>query len=211
MGDIYFKQNNFEDAKEYYLRFLNSYNQKDYKGIASFRLGICYELTSDRASAVKYFSQSDKGNMDLDDDIYAKRKGEIFSKRSIAATEAEVIKDANVIDLGHFNQAIDQLTLSLNQIKSDRLKAEANYYLSTAYFFKGDYDNSVKYANIAKGYNSSEESWIKPFSNYYIAQSMLKMNKKDNALKMIDEAEDFNNYDYQNKLKNLLSALKIQI
>jgi hypothetical protein len=40
---------------------------------------------------------------------------------------------------------------------------------------------------------------------------MLKMNKKDNALKMIDEAEDFNNYDYQNKLKNLLSALKIQI
>ena len=37
---------------------------------------------------------------------------------------------------------------------------------------------------------------------------MLKLNEKDDALKMIEEAEDFNNYDYQNKLKNLLFALK---
>jgi hypothetical protein len=39
---------------------------------------------------------------------------------------------------------------------------------------------------------------------------LLKLNRRDEALKKIDEAGDFNNYDYQNKLKNLLFALKTQ-
>ena len=210
MGDIYYKENNFKDAKEYYITFLNSYNQKDYKGIAAFRLGVCVELTNDRTTAIQYFYQTDKGNMDLDDDIYAKRMGGIFTKRSIAPTEADVIKASNMIDQGSFKEAIDKLNLSLDQIRSDRLKAEANYYISTAYFYLGRYEEAIKYANISGGYNSSEESWIKPFADYYIAQSLLKLNRKDEAMKMIDEAEDFNNYDYQNKLKNLLFALKTQ-
>jgi tetratricopeptide (TPR) repeat protein len=210
MGDIYFKENNFNDAKEYYITFLASYNQKDYKGIASYRLGVCYELTDDRNTGVQYFNQSDKGNMDLDDDVFAKRKGGVFSKRSIASTEAEVLKAANLIDQGNCKEAIVKLNICLDQIKSDRLKAEANYYISTAFFFLGKYEEAIKLANAAKGFNSSEESWIKPFADYYIAQSMLRLNKKDDALKMIEEAEDFNNYDYQNKLKNLLFALKTQ-
>jgi tetratricopeptide (TPR) repeat protein len=164
LGDIYFKDNDFNSAKEYYLKFLTSYNQKDYKGIASYRLGVCFELTDDRNTAIQYFYQD----------------------------------------------AIDKLNLSLDQIKSDRLKAEANYYISTAWFFLGKYDEAVKFANTSKGFNSSEDSWIKPFADYYIAQCMLKLNKKDDAQKMIEEAEDFNNYDYQNKLKNLLFALKTQ-
>jgi tetratricopeptide (TPR) repeat protein len=210
MGDIYFKENKFDDAKEYYLIFLTSYNQKDYKGIASCRLGVCYELTADRNTGIKYFNQSDKGNTDLDDDIFAKRKGELFAKRSIASTEAEVLKAANMIDQGNFKEAIQNLNVSLNQIKSDKLKAEANYYISTAYFYLGKYEEAVKFANTSKGFNSSEESWIKPFADYYLAQCMLKLNKKDDAQKLIEEAEDFNNYDYQNKLKNLLFALKTQ-
>ena len=210
MGDIYFKENKFETAKEYYITFLSSYNQKDYKGIAAYRLGICYELTDDRNTGVQYFYQSDKGNMDLDDDIYAKRKGGIFAKRSIASTEAEVLKAANLVDQGNYKEAIDKLNISLDQIKSDRLKAEANYYITTAYFFSGKYEEAIKFAGKVKGLNSSEESWIKPFTDYYIAQCMVRLNKNEEAQKIIDEAEDFNNYDYQNKLKNLLFALKTQ-
>jgi len=210
MGDIYFKENNFETAKEYYIAFLTSYNQKDYKGIASYRLGVCYELTSDRNTGIKFFNQSDKGNMDLEDDIFAKRKGGEYAKRSIASTEADVLKAANLIDQGNCKEAIDKLIICLDQVKSDRLKAEANYYISTALFFLGKYEEAIKFANASKGFNSSEESWIKPFADYYIAQCMLKLNKKEDAQKMIEEAEDFNNYDYQNKLKNLLFTLKTQ-
>jgi TolA-binding protein len=210
MGDIYFKENDFESAKEYYISFLNSYDQKDYKGIAAYRLGICYELTGDRNTGTQYFNQSDKGNMDLDDDIFAKRKGAIFTKRSIASTEADVLKAANLIDQGNYKEAVEKLNTCLDQIKSDRLKAEANYYISTALFFIGKYEESIKFANASNGFNSSEESWIKPFTDYYIAQCMIKLNNKDDAKKMIEEVEDFNNYDYQNKLKNLLFALKTQ-
>ena len=116
-----------------------------------------------------------------------------------------------MIDQGNFKEAIDKLNISLDQIKSDRLKSRSKLlYLYCIISFWGNMKNAVKFANISKGFNSSEESWIKPFADYYIAQSMLKLNKKDDALKMIEEAEDFNNYDYQNKLKNLLFALKTQ-
>jgi tetratricopeptide (TPR) repeat protein len=123
IGDIYYKENDFETAKEYYITFLTSYGQKDYKGIASYRLGVCYELTDDRNTGIQYFKQSDKGNMDLDDDVFAKRKGGIFAKRSIAPTEAEVLKASNMIDQGNCKEAIDKLNTCLDQIKSDRLKA----------------------------------------------------------------------------------------
>jgi tetratricopeptide (TPR) repeat protein len=211
MGDICFKENNFETAKDYYLLFLNSSDHKDYKGIASYRLGICLELIGDRNSAVKYYNQSNKGNTDLEDDIFAKRKGEIFAKRSIASTEIDVIKAANIIEQGHFKEAIQSFSASFTLIKTERLKAEVNYYISTAYFFMGEYDEAVKYGNICRSFNSSEESWIKPFNCYYLAQSLLKLNKKDEALKMIDEADDCTDYDYQNKLKNLISGLKMQL
>jgi TolA-binding protein len=113
-----------------------------------------------------------------------------------------------MIDQGNCKEAIDKLNTCLDQIKSDRLKAEANYYISTAFFFLGKYEEAIKFANASNGFNSSEESWIKPFTDYYIAQCMLKLNKNDDAQKTIEEAEDFNNYDYQNKLKNLLFVLK---
>jgi tetratricopeptide (TPR) repeat protein len=211
MGDIYFKENKFDDAKSYYLKFLNSYNQKDYKGIASYRLAVCYELTGDRNNAVKYFRQTNTGNMDLDDDIYAKREGAIYSKRTIAQTEADVIMGANIIEQGNYNHAIEKLNGLSIKIKSDRLKAEVNYYLSEASYISGNYNDALKYANICKGYNSPEENWIVPFADYNIARSYIKIGKKDEALQMIEDAEDLNNYDYQNKLTNLLAALKASL
>ena len=211
MGDIYFKMNDFDGAKKYYNYFLNSSSQKDYKGIASFRLAVCYEITGDRNISANYFAQAGKGNTDLDDDIFAKRMGEIFAKRTMAQSEIDVIKFSNLIEQGKFKDAITQLDQLYNIVRTDRLRAEINYYLSEASYYSGNYDESIKFANLSVGYSGSDAVWIKPFSCYYLAKSYKLTGKNEEAIRFIDQAEDVNNYDYQNKLKNLLTSLKAEI
>ena len=211
MGDVYFKLNNFEAAKEYYQNFLNSYNQKDYRGIASYRLGVCFEIIGDRNNAVKYFNLSSKGNMDLDDDLFGKRMGEIYFKRTMAQSEIDVLKASNLIEQGKFKDAVNQLAQLYNAVKTDRLKAEINYYIAEASFYAGSYLDAVRFANLSIVYNGSDATWVKPYSGYLQAKSYKQLGNYDEALKVLEKVEDNNNYDYQNKLKNMVSSLKAEI
>ena len=207
MGDVNFKKNQFEEAKDYYSTFLSSASNKDYKGIAYFRLALCYELTGDRNDAVKYFSLCDKGNMDIEDDMYAKRVGQIYAGRSMAATEMDLVKCSNLIDNGKFKTAIDSLQSLLERVKTDRLKAMVNLYLSEANFYLGNYDESINYATTAISLDCAEEKWVKPYACYYLAKDNEKLGNDGETKKFADEAESYSNYDYQKKLDNLLSAM----
>jgi len=207
MGDVYFRKNNFNEAIEYYSKFLSSAHSKDYTGIASFRIAVCYELSGVRIKAVEYFASSGKGNMDLDDDLYAKRKGAIYYQRSISKNEFELIKAANLVEAGNYRDAIDSLNALLPNLKKEELKAEARLILSDALFFMNKLDESLKLGKEALEYNCKDEIWIKPFAMYYLARTHLKKGEIAEAKYYVAEALDFSGYDYENKLKNLLNAL----
>jgi tetratricopeptide (TPR) repeat protein len=207
MGDIFFKKNQFDDAKDYYTTFISTSVTPDYKGIAYFRLALCYELTGDRNDAVKYFNQCDKGNMDIEDDIYAKREGAIYGGRSMAANEMDLVKYSNMVDNGKYKAAIDSLLDLLQRLKTDRLKALVNLYLSDAYYSLGKYTESLNYSVNAISIDCGEEKWIKPYACYYAARAEDKIGNDAEVKKYIDEAEGYSNYDYQKKLNNFISAL----
>ncbi len=210
MGDVYFKKNQFAHAKKYYLNFVSDPKDDDYKGIAYYRLAICYEITGDREESEKYFKLTDKGNMDLEDDIYAKREGEIYSKRTLANTEIDLIKFSNMIDNGKFKAAIDSLSDLLERVKTDRLKSEVYLYLSDAAYWLEKYNESLNYAVLSKALNGFDEKWIKPYACYYAARASVKLGNYSEAKKFINEAESYSDFDYQKKLKNLLSALSVE-
>ena len=207
MGDIYFKMNQFEDAEDYYSTFISSTINQDYKGIAYFRLALCYELTGDRNDAVKYFSLCDKGNMDIEDDIYAKREGLIYNGRSLASTEMDLVKYSNMVDNGKFKAAVDSLLDLLERVKTDRLKAMANLYLSEASYHLGQYDESLNYALAAIKLDCAEEKWVKPYACYYAARANDKIGNNSQVKMFADEAEGYSDYDYQKRLNNLLSEI----
>jgi predicted negative regulator of RcsB-dependent stress response len=207
MGDINFKKNQFEDAEEYYSIFISTSINEDYKGIAYLRMGFCYELTGDRNNAVKCFNQCGKGNMDIEDDIYAKREGMIYSSRPLAATEMDLIKYSNLIDNGKYKTAIDSLLDLLGRVSSDRLKALVNLYLSDAAYHLGRYYESLNYAIAAKKIDCAEEKWVKPYAAYYAARADDKIGDDSQVKNYADEAENYSNYDYQKKLNNLISDL----
>ena len=203
-GDINFRNNQLDSAKTYYLHFLDQADNNDYAGIASYRLAICYEATGEREEAVKYFEKAQNGNMDLDDDIYAKRKGEMYAKRTLSSLELNLIFDYNMIEAGKYKAAYDSLQSILPQIQSEKIKAEAFLYKSEAAFYMGNYQESIDLANQALGLNSSNEKWVIPFSYYYLARAYKKLGNTEEVKSFAEKADEENNYDYQNKLKNLL-------
>lgn len=206
-GDINFRNNRLDSAKSYYLQFLDGAKDNDYTGIASYRLAVCYEATGNREEAVKYFQKAQTGNMDLDDDIYAKRKGEIYSNRTLSSHELKLIYDSNMILSGKYKAAYDSLTAILPLIQAPKLKAEALLYMSDAAYNMGNYKESIDLAENSLAIDPSNEKWIIPFSYYCLARANKKLGNTDEVKSNSEKAWEENQYDYQNKLKNLLYPL----
>lgn len=207
MGDVFFRKNQFDSAKVYYLRFLESTPSNDYTGIANYRLALSYELTEDRKTAEKYFKKCGSGNMDLEDDQFAKRKGEIYSKRLLSQNEKDICTAHNMIEAGKYKAAYDSLNYFLTKIKTEWLKAEALLYLSEASYMIGELDESLNYALSAIELNLNEEKWIAPFAAYNAARVYKKKEDLKSFNEMIDKIDDYSDFDYQSKLKNLVYSL----
>jgi tetratricopeptide (TPR) repeat protein len=211
LGDIFYRKNDFTKAIEYYNRFLKTNSFREYTGIASLRLGAAYEINGDRNSAVKFFERALRGNQDYEEDVFAKRKGEVFRNRTIAETEIKVIKGGNQVEAGNYNNAFSILKEALSQIKTDKLKAEAYLYLSDAAFETGKYSEAADYAVKIKSLNLQEEQWIYPFACYYEARARFKSGDISAAKRLLKEADNRNSHDFEKKLKILINNLIITI
>lgn len=211
MGDVYFKLNNFSTAINYYNTFISAAPDKDYTGIANYRAAICLEFIDKHNEALLKFNKCGQGNMDIDDDIYAKRRGKIYSNRKIVNEELMLIRLSNLIEQGNFKAAVDSIKTSLKNIKDENLKSESFYYLAEAEFQLENFTEAVASVNQSLALNCGDEKWILPFASYTAARCLIKLGKLDEAKNYIDKAEDFSDYDYKNKLENLLKALHREI
>lgn len=208
LGDIQFKQNNFDSATVYYDRFILAAPENDYTGITNYRLAICYEFMGQDNVAQTYFKLANRGNADIEDDVYAERRGNFFSDHKFSIDDKKLIRFKHFIEMNKYDIAIDSLDELKDSTKSADIKAEAMLYLSDALFALGKYKASADSTLKIKSYNVKNEKWIEPFSYYYAARAELKLGNNEAAKENIDEADSYKNFDYQNKLKNLLFGIK---
>ena len=208
IGDILYKENKFEAAINYYNKFILSTVGNDYLGIANYRLAVCYVFLGQKDVANTYFKLTSRGDTDIEDDIYARRRGDIFSKTGFSKDEMELVKFSHYVENAKYKIAIDSLSVLVDSTSSPDIKAEALLNLSDALFSLHRFKSSVDTALAAKSLKIKEEKWIKPFACYYIARAKEKLGEMEDVKNYINEAEDYKSYDYQNKLKNLLFALK---
>jgi Iml2/Tetratricopeptide repeat protein 39/Tetratricopeptide repeat len=208
IGDILYKKNKFDAATIYYNKFILSTLGNDYLGIANYRLAVCYEFMGQKDVANTYFKLTSRGDTDVEDDIYARRRGNIFSKTGFSNDEMELVKFSHYVENAKYKIAIDSLSVLIDSTNSTDVKAEALLNLSDALYSVHRFAASADTALAAKSLDINEEKWIKPFACYYIARAKEKLGDKEDVQNYINEAEDYKSYDYQNKLKNLLFALK---
>lgn len=211
VGDIHFRKNEFAKAITYYEKFLMNSHKIDYSGIANYRMALCYELSGNRESAKKLYILARNGNEDIPDDVYAKRKGEIYFGRSLSKTEITLIKAQNLIESGYQLKAYEQLKDALDQIGSSAHKAEAYYYLSDAAYDISRTDEALNYSEKALSLNHGNEKWLTPYSYYLAAKSLVKMGNYDRASEYIRKAEQMNDFDYHARLSSLINSLKTKL
>jgi TolA-binding protein len=97
LGNVFFAKNQFDSSRVYYQNYLKTAINDDYKGFANLRIGLSYELTGNRKEAVKYYDKSSSGNADIEEDLYAERKGNEFEDKKLSVNDIRLIKITNLI------------------------------------------------------------------------------------------------------------------
>lgn len=210
LGDILYSQGTYDEAIDCYLSFLENSNDPHFKGITALRIGLSHLIEGDSLSALLYFDKVSEGNEDIDDDRFAKIKGEEYLNKLPSIDELKLILLKNLIDAGRFNAAKDSLEKFIEASISDTLRAEAILYLSDAYYYLGKNKKSLEYAVAVFNFEECE-LWVKPFACYYAARASKEMNNVVDADFFIGYANNFNNYFYENKLRDKLSFLSFSL
>lgn len=209
MGNILFCRNMFDSAKTFYQSFLDMAVNDDYKGIANLKMGFCNELTGHRKEAMQFYEKSSSGNNDIEEDFYAKRKGDELIEKKLSENQIRLLHYANLIKQSKLSAARDSLILFVNRNKINNEQiAEANLYLSQIFFYQKNYKVSISYAVNSLKTEIESEYWIHAFASYYAAwDSYYNKNYIDSKLFLlrIEEQEDF---DFRNSLMNKVYSLK---
>ena len=206
LGDISYSQGNYETARDYYSNFLEFSTDDHFKGITALKMGLSHLFQGDSISALLYFDKTSEGKNDLDEDAYAKIKGEQYLKKLPGLSELKLIRIRNSIDAGKFKVAVDSLKDFIELPVSDTLRAEAMLYFSEAYYYSNKFKKSLEYAVAVFNFDDCE-LWVKPFACYYAARASKGLNNFIDAKLFIEYANNFKDYFYENKLKDKLNFL----
>ncbi len=210
LGDIHYSKGEYEQARDYYVKFLEQATDDHFKGITALKIGLSHLFEGDSLSAILYFDKTDGGNKDLDDDEYAKLKGEQYLNHLPSSAELNLILIRNMIDAGKFKSAIDSLEKFIEKPISDTLRAEAILFFCEAYYQVGKFKKSLEYAVAVFNFDECE-LWVKPFACYYAARASKELKNIVDAEFFIGYAGNFKNYYYENKLMDRLNFLSFML
>jgi tetratricopeptide (TPR) repeat protein len=208
LGDVYFRRNEFREAPVYYNKFIETTTTRDYKGIAFLRMGLSFEMENDITSAQESYRRTAEGNSDIEEDVFAKRKGNTLRKNSLNKDERMLVKYVNLTQAGNYQEALHNLRLLTDSTDNELVKAEAFLYCSEAALKLGRFEEALNFALKGAGAQTGNEGWVKAWSYYNAAYASRQLGNRNEMLKFIEKAEDNNRWDYQAQIENMIKSLK---
>jgi|WetSurMetagenome_2_1015567.scaffolds.fasta_scaffold17099_3 hypothetical protein len=208
LGNVFFARNQFDSAKTYYQNYLISAINDDYKGYANFRIGLCFELTGNRKEAIKFYAKSSDGNSDIEEDLYAERKGDEYEERKLTSNEIRLIKFSNLIKQNRLSASKDSLINYIRQNKiSNELKAEAMLYLSEICYLQKNYKESLDFAVDCIKTEIEKERWVHAYAYYIGAWNSYQQKKYVDAKLFLLQINNLDEFDFRNSLENKIYSL----
>ncbi len=208
LGNVLFARNQFDSAKVYYQNYLETAINDDYRGFTNFQIGLCLELTGNRKEAVKFYEKSSDGNTDIEEDLYAERKGDELESRKLTANEIRLIKLSNLINQNKLTAAKDSLEnyIQNNKLNND-LKAKAKFYLSKICYKQKNYKESLSYAVDCINTEIEKEKWVHAYAYYFGAWTSYQQKKYVDAKLFLLQINNLDEYDFRNSLENKIYSL----
>ncbi|PID59662.1 MAG: hypothetical protein CR986_05180 [Ignavibacteriae bacterium] len=216
LGDINFRNNNYKDALEYYLRFLTTTKTIDYTGIASLRTAYCYYFLDDTLSdssrlsygeAEKYLLRAANGNLDLEDDNYAKEKSIKILKNSFTQADKDLLIIQNYYLSGKNKKLFDYVD-NIDSVSAKKNNIEINLYKAASLIEVDKFIEAEKLLVKNDSLELDTDNWIEPMS--YFLKAKLYYIKKDleKTEELLELAESSNDYQKKNLIASYINGLK---
>jgi len=209
LGNVFFARNQFDSARVYYNNYLKFAVNDDYKGFVNMQIGLCLEISGNRKEAVKYYDKSSDGNSDIEEDLFAERKGNDFEDRKLTDNEIQLIRYSNLIKQNKLAAAKDSLEsyIAKNKITND-LKAEALLYLSQISYKQRRFQESLDYAVDCINTEIEKERWVHAYAYYVGAWNSYNQKKFIEAKLFLLQIDNLEEFDFRNSLENKIYTLQ---
>jgi TolA-binding protein len=209
LGNVFFARNQFDSASVYYQNYLKLSINDDYRGFTNYRIGLCYELSDNRKEAIKFYENSSDGNSDIEEDLFAERKGDELEGRKLTDNEICLLSFSNLIKQNKLAAAKDSLENFIEQKKiTNDLKAEALLYLSQISYKQRRFQESLDYAVDCIQTEVENERWVHAYAHYIGAWSSYYQKKYTEAKLFLQQIDDLDDFDFRNSLENKIYTLQ---
>jgi len=206
-GDIYFRNNKWDQALDYYLKFLQSTETIDYAGIASLRSAYCYFFFGNENEFKKYLLLASNGNHDIEDDSYANKISDIILEDGMNGECKLLIEIENSFLREDVEQTLE-LTTKIDSLTNADLKAEAYVYLTTSLINLNKLDEAKLAAENSKKIIVENSFWTKPMSLYNLAFINFKQKNYEVSKELLLAAEDINDFRKKHLIQSYINNLK---
>ncbi len=209
MGTAYFRLNDYMKAAQYLQQHFVYAHPEDRYNVHMFTLGICYELTGDRKTAVETYKK-------VRPDFIDERDGELdkffyrYAKERIAAPLRQYDKDLitamNYRETNRVDQAIsmyEDMLVKREHLKSgtvdDRIRLFHNLGLS--YHYVKQYDKATDYFQRCLPLKPETEKWLVPHSYFELGKIYSEKGDRKKAVEMFEKTHDYDDFDFESFLE----------
>ncbi|MBC8042727.1 MAG: DUF3808 domain-containing protein [Rhizobacter sp.] len=208
LADVDFRLCNFSDAKKNFLLYRTAANFEIYHAQTAYRLGLCYEFSGDRTTAVLYYQQAQAKTENLDE-LYSQRRAKLLITAPLSQAAKTIYLGRNHFDAGNYAAALlaleplaeKSMTDAAPDALTDDERAELFYRLARCYDESLAPEKAVKFYQAAFQTPAKQERMFAPFSRFYLAKLYMQQKKYDLALSEFDKASRYVSYDYDKGLQ----------
>jgi predicted negative regulator of RcsB-dependent stress response len=209
LGNVFFARNQFDSAVVYYQNYLKLSINDDYRGFTNYRIGLCYELSDNRKEAIKFYENSSDGNSDIEEDLFAERKGDELGGKKLTDNEIRLLSFSNLIKQNKLVASKDSLENFVEQKKiTNDLKAEALLYLSQISYKQRRFQESLDYAVDCIQTEVENERWVHAYAYYMGAWNSYYQKKYTEAKLFLQQIDGLDDFDFRNSLENKIYTLQ---
>lgn len=203
LGECLFRLGEYSRAIDQYTLFLKEYREDIYVSTSNYRIGLCYEMSGRRDSAMEYYRRSVKAATKFGDDSHSARSAALRLRSPLAPADTLFIRAQNLERSGRYDEAIAAFSsLAGSSDSSSTMKAEALYGLGETRLQKGDFEKALQtFEEVLNVTVPEKEQWVHPWAHYQRGLCHMKLGNTDAATKEFDEVLKYDDYDFNHWLE----------
>ena len=195
-------------AISYLEEYMKYVNPEDRFNVYLFTLGVSYELSGNRQTAVDKYKKVrnnfvNERDGELDKFFYRLAQEKI--KKPLNEFDINLIKAMNLRESLNTGEAISIYKKMADNSSADKSltdddKLRVYYDMGVAYTYSGDWTNAAGCFNKCTGFNPQNEKWLVPHSYFELGKIYYKNKEYKKSEEMFDKIYGYDDFDFESFL-----------